>query len=246
MSVIHKSFLFLLFCLSLLTVDIYAQNDDGDFVQDGPLKVAVFDPASKVEEAICQIVREEISSVLVNSKNFIVLERQLINKVLEENKFQGEGLVDESQLSEIGKILGADYVFISTITQLSDNYYLSCKMIEVTTARIEKQFTGMTINGVIEIPQTTQFVVKRLLGEDVKQQTVDAPNNKRLKLPVLFPKRNKKDTSASKQTVETESQNQYDDEDAEPLSTKENEEPSNRRNLFKDDVYSKNNKEEKK
>ena len=108
MAVIYKLLLLLvLFCSPLFITNIYAQGE--------PLKVAVFDPVGKVEEAIHQIVREEISSVIVNSKGYVALERQLINKVLEENKFQGSGLVGESQVSEIGKVMGADYVFVTTI-----------------------------------------------------------------------------------------------------------------------------------
>ena len=177
MTVFRKSLLLLLLlCSPLLIANTQVQNNSGSPAQDGPLKVAVFDPAGKVEDAILQIVREEISSVLVNRKGYNVLERQLINKVLEENKFQGEGMVDESQISEIGKIMGADYVFITTITPLNNNYHLSCKMIEVATARIRKQFTGMTKSGINDITQTTQYVVKRLLGDNVTQQAVNTPN----------------------------------------------------------------------
>ena len=168
MIIIRKALLLsLLICSPLFMTNIYAQNDDGSFAYDGSLKVAVFDPVGKVKDDILQIVREEISSVLVNRREYTVLERQLINKVLEENKFQGEGMVDASQISEIGKIMGADYVFVSTLNPLNNNFYLSCKMIEVATARIEKQSTGTTQSGINDIMQTTQQVVRRLFGENV-------------------------------------------------------------------------------
>ena len=133
-------------------------------------KVAVFDPAGKVDEALLEIVREEISSVVVNKVGYTVLERQLINKVLEENRFQESGLVDDEQVSNIGKLMGADYVFVTTISALGENYYISCKMIEVATARIDKQFTGTSTDGINDIPQTTQYIVRRLFGENVQQQ----------------------------------------------------------------------------
>ena len=177
MIIIRKALLLLLlFSLPLFMTNIYAQNDDGNFASEGPRKVAVFDPEGKIGDDILQIVREEISSVLVNRREYSVLERQLINKVLEENKFQGEGLVDASEISAIGRLMGADYVFISTINPLNNNYYMSCKMIEVATARIEKQSTGATQSGIYDIIQTTQFVVRRLLGENVVQQTVTVPD----------------------------------------------------------------------
>jgi Curli production assembly/transport component CsgG. len=203
MTAIRKTLLFLL-CSSLLTTNIHAQGELSNINQERQFKVAVFDPVGKVEEAILQIVREEISSVLVNRKGYTVLERQLIDKVLEENKFQGEGMVDESQISEIGKIMGADYVFISSITPLNDNYYLSCKMIEVATARIEKQFTGTTQSGIHDITLTSQFVVRRLLGDNITQQTVNVAG--RTDAPASQPSRQTQ--SAPRQSVTAARQNQ--------------------------------------
>ena len=206
MTAVRKTLLFLL-CSSLLMTNIYAQGELGNINQERQFKVAVFDPVGKVEDAILQIVREEISSVLVNRKGYTVLERQLINKVLEENKFQGEGLVNESEISEIGKIMGADYVFISSITPLNDNYYLSCKMIEVATARIEKQFTGTTQSGIHDITLTSQFVVRRLLGDNITQQTVNIAG--RTNTPTSQPARQTQSQPESRQPAATANQNQY-------------------------------------
>ena len=139
-------------------------------------KVAVFDPAGSVEKNLLEIVREEISSVVVNTKGYTVLERQLINKVLEENKFQESGLINDEQVSDIGKRMGADYVFVTTISTLGRNYYISCKMIEVATARIEMQSTGTSTDGINDIPQTTQTIVKRLFGENASRQVANRQN----------------------------------------------------------------------
>ena len=150
------SFVMLLF----IAVSAFAQNER---------KVAVFDPIGTVDKVLLEVVREEISSVVVNRSGYTVLERQLTNKVLEENKFQESGLVDNEQVSEIGRLVGADYVFVTTISALGTNFYISCKMIEVATARIDKQFTGTSTDGMNDIPQTTQYIVRRLFGEDVRQ-----------------------------------------------------------------------------
>jgi hypothetical protein len=128
-------------------------------------KVAVFDPAGEVTSSIKEIVREEISAVIVNAEGYTVLERQLINKVMEENKFQMGGLVDDSQISEIGKRMGANYVFVSSITSLDGNYYISFKMIEVQTARIEKQKTAQTRKGTTDIIEITQALVRNMFNE---------------------------------------------------------------------------------
>jgi len=125
-------------------------------------KVAVFDPAGSVSTSIREIVREEISSVVVNALGYTVLERSLISKVLEENKFQSGGLVDDSQISEIGKRMGANLVLVSSLTIMENgNYYISCKMIDVLTARIEKQKTARTLQGSNDLIN----VVGKMVGE---------------------------------------------------------------------------------
>jgi len=155
-------------CVMFLSITAFAQEQEAR-------KVAVFDPAGTVDKSLLEIVREEISSVVVNTRGYTVLERQLINKVLEENRFQESGLVNDEQVSDIGKRMGADYVFVTAISKLGENYYISCKMIEVATARIDKQFTGTSTDGINDIPQTTQYIVKRLFGENVQQQVVNRP-----------------------------------------------------------------------
>jgi hypothetical protein len=141
-------------------------------------KVAVFDPAGNVDISIKEIIREEISSIIVNTNGYTVLERQLINKVLEENKFQMGGLVDDSQVSEIGKRMGANLVFVTNVTPLNGNYYISCKMIEVQTARIEKQKTVQTTRGASDLITTVQKAVKEMFVQSVNtgQSDVSKPN----------------------------------------------------------------------
>jgi len=124
-------------------------------------KVAIFDPAGSVDKDIKEIVREEISSIIVNAGGYTVLERSLINKVLEESKFQLSGLVDDSQVSAIGKRLGANIVFVSSVTKISSSsYYISCKVIDVQTARIEMQRTAQTQQGVSDLLQAVQRMVR--------------------------------------------------------------------------------------
>jgi hypothetical protein len=138
-------------------------------------KVAVFDPAGDVTSSIKEIVREEISATIVNTRGYTVLERQLINKVLEENKFQMGGLVDDAQISEIGKRIGANYVLVSSVTSLGTDYYISCKMIEVLTARIDKQKTARTKQGAADLIDIVQNMIRSMFGLETvieKQTTV--------------------------------------------------------------------------
>jgi len=151
--------------LGVTTTNIGISQQTGRLFSDESKdrKVAIFDPAGTVDNSIREIVREEISSIIVNADGYTVLERQLINKVLEENRFQSGGLVDDSQMSEIGKRMGANLVFVTNMTAMSgDNHYVSCKLIDVETARIEKQRTAQTQRGANELIDVVQKIVREM------------------------------------------------------------------------------------
>jgi len=158
-------------------------------------KVAVFDPAGNVDEAIKVIVREQISSSVVNASGYTVLERQQIDKVLEENKFQMSGLVDDAQISEIGKAMGANTVFVSSITAMNNNFFISSKMIDVQTAHIIMQRTAQTQQGTNDLIE----VVKKMMGE-MLGNVKSIPENKDLSLPT---------SNFSKKEVETFDSNKF-------------------------------------
>jgi len=127
-------------------------------------KVAVFDPAGNADNAVKEIIREMISSVVVNTNGYEVLERQLINRVLEEHRLQIGGLVDDSQVVEMGKLMGANVAFVTSVTGLGSNFFISVKMIDVQTARIEKQNTGQSQRGMDDLINVVQTVVGSMVG----------------------------------------------------------------------------------
>ncbi len=127
-------------------------------------KIAIFNPTGNVNDGVKTVVREELSSIVVGSKKYTVLERALIDKVLEESKFQMSGQVDDSQVGELGKKMGADYVCIASITPMGNNFYVSIKLVSVTTARVEKQKTGMTQNGGSDILKVVGGLARNIMN----------------------------------------------------------------------------------
>ena len=66
------------------------------------------------------VVAERITTELVNAKKFKVIERKEIEKVFEELKLQRAGAIDPAFAKDIGKILGADWIVVGTLTELPD------------------------------------------------------------------------------------------------------------------------------
>jgi len=66
------------------------------------------------------VVAERITTTLVKAKKFKVIERKEIEKVFEELKLQRSGAINPDSAKEIGKLLGADWVVVGTLTELPD------------------------------------------------------------------------------------------------------------------------------
>lgn len=108
---------------------------------DSRLRVAVFDPTSSaaIDEEIKVAIREIISSTIVNTGNYDIVERSLLEKVMQEQSFSNSGAVDDNDATEIGKLAGANKVVLSVVTLTGGRNMLSVKMIDVKTASVERQ-----------------------------------------------------------------------------------------------------------
>ena len=54
---------------------------------------------------------------LVKSGKFIVVERDRLNKVMEEQKFQAQGLADPQTVARIGQIMGLEAIVVGSVSQ---------------------------------------------------------------------------------------------------------------------------------
>lgn len=137
-----------------------------------PRKVAVFDPTGMPNKDVIDVVREMIQNALIKVKNekdlsvYAVLEREKIDIVLKENKYQSSGMVNDSQVSELGKQLGADMVCVATVKFVSNEYTVSLRLIEVETAVASESGLFSHIN----LRAAAQGAINDMLGIDAKRR----------------------------------------------------------------------------
>jgi len=112
-----KHFLFIyLFCF--LSYSIYAQNktidqnklDDDITLEKKSLIIltAAYDEDQDVAERVLSIISEQATSV----GRFNIIDRNLVDQILEEQKFQLSGMVDEDQVTKIGELASAENALI--------------------------------------------------------------------------------------------------------------------------------------
>ena len=137
-------------------------------------KVAILEPNGNIENHFKSIVREEIYSTVTNIDRYSVLDRQEVNNILAENKIQVGAVIAESQMSDLGQKMGVDFVLITTASTVgTDNFSISCKMINVNNAQVEKQNAAQTRNGMADLVGTVQNVVREMLMTETEKKALE-------------------------------------------------------------------------
>lgn len=148
------------FCLNVvaLFVVLSVSADDSKF------RIAVFDPVAasseiSVNEGVKTAVREIISTTIVNTGSYDIVERSLLEKVMQEQQFSNSGIVDDKDVTEIGKLAGANKIVLPILADMGGKQMLSIKMIDVKTATIERQEVGILVNMFDDVEQMTLKIV---------------------------------------------------------------------------------------
>lgn len=111
----------------------------GKDLQDSKTSIAVMDfPTSEGGSSQDSVViRERLTTYFTQNKNLTLVERALLDKVLQEQKLQASGAVSPDTAKEIGKLLGVGALVSGTIHELAnDKVELHARIIEVETGKI--------------------------------------------------------------------------------------------------------------
>ena len=105
------------------------------FSQQNSIAVIDFENIN-IRKTDADALSQRLTSELINLNNFTVLERSLIHQVMDEQKFQYSGAVDSQTISDIGSMIGADYVVIGSISKIGGIYFsIDARMIEVKSSK---------------------------------------------------------------------------------------------------------------
>jgi len=83
-----------------------------------------------------KFVAEELITRLFLTQKFEVVERELLNKVLEEHELKSTGLIDPTSAQKLGKILGVESIVSGTVTDLGETIKLNARLISTETGKI--------------------------------------------------------------------------------------------------------------
>lgn len=100
-------------------------------------RIAVLNIApSGVSQELAVSVTDLLSTELVNTKMFEVVERMQVAKILNEQGFQQTGVTDSAAAAEVGKLLNTKRVVIGTLGKLGKKLVITIKIVDVEKANI--------------------------------------------------------------------------------------------------------------
>jgi TolB-like protein len=103
-------------------------------------KIAVLDFQMQGERFASQdmgkIVAEWLITGLVETGRFDVIERRLLEKILEEQKLGATGAIDPTSAAQLGRILGVKTIVSGTLMSLEGTVEINARLINVDTASI--------------------------------------------------------------------------------------------------------------
>lgn len=81
-------------------------------------------------------IAEELITRLYLTQEFNVIERQLLNKVIQEHKLNLSGLIDVNSAQELGRLLGVDAIASGSVTDLGKSIKVNARLISTQTGQI--------------------------------------------------------------------------------------------------------------
>jgi curli biogenesis system outer membrane secretion channel CsgG len=106
-------------------------------------------------------IAEELTTRLFSSGRFEVIERQLINQVLTEQKLGMIGILDEKSTKKVGAILGVDLIVTGTIADLGTTLKINARTIATDTGAVYSVASAI-------LPKNDQ--IKKLAGSGTEDQ----------------------------------------------------------------------------
>lgn len=98
--------------------------------------IAGFLSVDGAESDLGRFLGEEVTTSLFDAGNLVVVERRMIERVLQEQGFQKRDISDPDAVRSIGKLVGADALVLGTYTDLGTSIRVNARIVTVETGAV--------------------------------------------------------------------------------------------------------------
>ncbi|MCP4136379.1 MAG: hypothetical protein GY754_35740 [bacterium] len=153
------------------------------------MRVAIIDFAAyNLPESYARVTRSNIEVMIHRSGKFDVLERKMIEPVMEEQK-GGLNCADIFCAIQVGKLVSADYVILGSVN-VTDSYEITIHVVDINMGKIA--FTCSETGGSLDTigDEIVDKIVKKFvdIGETAGSTiSMTFPETERFSIPAVFP-----------------------------------------------------------
>jgi len=112
-----------------------------------------------------KIVAEWFITALVQEGRFDVIERRLLEKVIEEQKIGVSGIVDEGSASKLGKVLGAKIVITGTVLEFQNVLEVNARILEVESSSIIAAENVKSTSGAARLEDLVFEMAQKIISD---------------------------------------------------------------------------------
>lgn len=96
-----------------------------------------FEPKNGITPEIADYLTEKASIEIFKTKQFRVLEREAIKRIIQEQNLELSGMTAQSSATRVGELISADKLLLGSVGLINRRFVLSVRMVNVETGEIE-------------------------------------------------------------------------------------------------------------
>lgn len=123
-----------------------------------------------VSQADASIMTNFLRTELVSLGSFNIMDRNNMDTVLAEQKFQASGCTEQQCAVEMGKLLSVRQMVIGSLSKLLESYYITVNLLDVETGRIIASYDAEASSG-SELKKASRILAQKIqAGGEVPQK----------------------------------------------------------------------------
>ena len=103
------------------------------YSQEKPTVVILDFDFHGIKESQVKMLTERMRTEIGNTQAVRLVERNAVDKIMQEQKFQLTGATNDEIVTQLGNLLGVQFMIDGVIGKMGDKYTIDCKMFSVET-----------------------------------------------------------------------------------------------------------------
>lgn len=130
-------------------------------------KVAIMETKANdnVSAFECNVVRGCMETAVTNAPGYEGYDRTAFDYIMQEHQFERSGTVDDSQIRELGKMAGVQYILVTEAGKQAGFFYILAKILDVETGQFMKSVNDLCNATPTDIKETCDDLGLKLFGE---------------------------------------------------------------------------------